>query len=82
MELKKEIDQLKEVNGFLQHQISLNSGLEEQNVELKKELDNVRGENQILGLSLDGFVVRLERLLSDVDLNAKEQTLAFPDKVV
>jgi len=66
------IDQLTEENELLRTQILSHTQFEEQNAELKKELDLSREENRILRLSLSSFLDRMDRHILDFESNATE----------
>jgi len=65
-------DQLMEENELLRTQILSNTQFEEQNAELKKELDLLREENRILRLSINSFLDRMDRHILDFESNATE----------
>lgn len=70
--MKVKIDQLTEENELLRTQILSHTQFEEQNAELKKELDLSREENRILRLSLSSFLDRMDRHILDFESNATE----------
>ena len=61
-----------EENELLRTQILSNTQFEEQNAELKKELDLLREENRILRLSINSFLDRMDRHILDFESNATE----------
>jgi len=61
-----------EENELIRTQILSNIQFEEQNAELKKELDLLREENRILRLSLSSFLDRMDRHILDFESNATE----------
>lgn len=63
------LDQLMEENELLRTQILSNIQFEEQNDELKKELDLLREENRILRLSLSSFLDRMDGHILDFESN-------------
>lgn len=70
--MKVKTDQLMEENELLRTQILSNTQFEEQNAELKKELDLLREENRILRLSINSFLDRMDRHILDFESNATE----------
>lgn len=74
MKLKREIDVLRKDNQFLKNQLLSCSTLETENDKLRKEVEDLRRENQ----RANSVVSRLERLLLGEDGNAtKEQSSPY-----
>lgn len=65
MELRKEINELQMENCLLKAQLSSKQSIETENLDLNREVDNLRREYQSLSLSSDLLMTRLEELLSD-----------------
>ncbi|XP_030538573.2 uncharacterized protein LOC115746794 [Rhodamnia argentea] len=74
VELEKEISELIKENNQLKGQLLSSPSLEKENDDLKKEVADLRGENQMLSLSTDRLVAQLEKLLFNEEINGTEET--------
>lgn len=74
VELEKEMSELMKENNQLKCQLLSSPSLEKENDDLKKEVADLRRENQILSLSSDHLVARLEKLLLDEETDGTEET--------
>ncbi|XP_056171375.1 uncharacterized protein LOC115685808 isoform X1 [Syzygium oleosum] len=74
VELEKEMSELIKENNQLKCQLLSSPSLEKENDDLKKEVADLRRENQILSLSSDHLVARLEKLLLDEETDGTEET--------
>ncbi|KAK6943265.1 Aminotransferase-like, plant mobile domain [Dillenia turbinata] len=67
--LEKENGELRRENATLRDKLLSNSMMGEQNVKLKKEVEDLKSENKLLSTSSDGLVSRLERIVLGEDVN-------------
>ena len=74
MELEEEVDKLRKEIELLRNQLVSASQLEEKNAQLNTEIDDLRRENLLLRSSSNGFVVRMEKILSGEDIDVNEES--------
>ncbi|XP_021910592.1 uncharacterized protein LOC110824318 isoform X2 [Carica papaya] len=74
VELRKEIDELKNEIRALRSQVLSIPVLEEQNQKLREQVANLIKENQSINLSANNFVARLDAILLDETGNGAEET--------
>ncbi|XP_010036000.2 uncharacterized protein LOC104425110 isoform X2 [Eucalyptus grandis] len=74
VELEKEMGELIKENNQLKCQLLSSPSLEKENDDLKKEVADLRRQNQMLSFSSDHLVAQLEKLLLDEEINGTEET--------
>ena len=79
MELEMEIYELRRENGLLRNHMLSGSQFEGNDEQLKREMDELRRENQNLSMSANNLVVRLEKILLCDDISVSEDSSPTQD---